>query len=108
VNTPKTDQFLTREHVAHDATWIDFARELKRDAARYAWLRDKCADVDIRAGLAWKEGVASFAAWLVDNAEGKTITEELLMEWGTRCIRESDPLRDILENAQIQPPDGRK
>lgn len=56
-------------------------------------------DAHSAADEAWKEGVASFAAWLVDNAEGETITEELLMQWGTRCIRESDPLRDILENA---------
>jgi hypothetical protein len=26
---------------------------LRRDAERYRWLRDKCTDVDIRAGLAW-------------------------------------------------------
>jgi hypothetical protein len=26
---------------------------LRRDAERYRWLRDKCIDVDIRAGLAW-------------------------------------------------------
>lgn len=61
-------------------------------------------DAHSAADEAWKEGVASFAAWLVDNAEGETITEELLMEWGTRCIRESDQLRDILENAKDQAP----
>jgi hypothetical protein len=36
MSTPKTDQFLTREHVAHDAMWICFARELERENDRLA------------------------------------------------------------------------
>lgn len=36
-----------------------------------------------------KEGVVLFGAWLVDNAEGETITEELLLLWGSKCIKEN-------------------
>lgn len=82
----------------NEATQIrPFDEKQERDGR---WHYVHRTDAHSAADEAWKEGVASFAAWLVDNAEGETITEELLMEWATRCIRESDPLRDILENIQ--------
>lgn len=31
MNTPRTDSFLKREHVAHDGMWIAFARELETE-----------------------------------------------------------------------------
>lgn len=85
----------------NEATQIrPFDEKQERDGR---WHYVHRTDAHSAADEAWKEGVASFAAWLVDNAEGETITEELLMEWGTRCICESDPLRDILENDPAHP-----
>lgn len=35
-------------------------------------------------GLVW------FAAWLLDNVEGDTVTEESLQQWGTEALRERE------------------
>jgi len=53
-------------------------------------------DAHIAVDIACNEGVALFAAWLLDNTEGKTITEELLMKWGSQCIRENDNVAKFL------------
>jgi len=63
----------------------------------------RCA-AHLAAQHAWMEGVTSLAAWLVDNAEGEEITEELLLQWSGRCIKETDPMRDLLQNAKGDAP----
>jgi hypothetical protein len=36
----------------------------------------------------YDEGIGWFAAWLVDNAEGEVITEEMLLLWASKATIE--------------------
>ena len=46
-------------------------------------------------------GIESFAAWLVDNAEGETVTEELVLIWATKAWREGKKRQNVKDHSPI-------
>ena len=53
-DTPRTDAFLRRPHIAWDALWLEFARQLERELAAITAQRDELAEALKRQRENWE------------------------------------------------------